>query len=69
ECEIEEEVTSENEGEVEKQRSVKEDSSVKRGKKSLASEPKYQDPSPYARVPFPRRKKVVKNQDMEFRKS
>ncbi|MCI42666.1 hypothetical protein A2U01_0063903, partial [Trifolium medium] len=68
ECEIEEEVTSEIEGEVEKQKRVKEDPSVKKGKKSLVSEPKYQDPSPYARVPFPRRKKVIKNQDMEFRK-
>ncbi|MCI82739.1 hypothetical protein A2U01_0104013, partial [Trifolium medium] len=66
ECENEEEVTSEFEGEVEKQRRVKEDSSVKKGKKLLASEPKSQDPSPYARIPFPRRKKVVKNQDMEF---
>ncbi|MCI64196.1 hypothetical protein A2U01_0085454, partial [Trifolium medium] len=51
EFEIEEEVTSENEGEVEKQRRIKEDSS---DKKSLASESKYQEPSPYARVPFPR---------------
>ncbi|MCH93279.1 hypothetical protein A2U01_0014227, partial [Trifolium medium] len=58
----------ENEGEVEKQKRVKEDSSVKRDKKSLVSEPRPQDPSPYARIPFPRRKEVVKNQDGEFQK-
>ncbi|MCI78208.1 hypothetical protein A2U01_0099478, partial [Trifolium medium] len=54
-------VTSENEGEVEKQRRVEKDSSAKKDKKPLASESRYQDPSPYARVPFPRRKKVVNN--------
>ncbi|MCI60223.1 hypothetical protein A2U01_0081478, partial [Trifolium medium] len=57
ECEIKEEVTSEIEGEVEKQKRVNEDSSVKKVKKSLVDEPKCQDPSPYARVSFPRRKK------------
>ncbi|MCI69727.1 hypothetical protein A2U01_0090990, partial [Trifolium medium] len=66
ECEIEEEVTSEIEGEVETQKRVEKDSSVKKGKKSLANDSKSQDTSPYARVPFPRRKTVVKNQDMEF---
>ncbi|MCI50051.1 hypothetical protein A2U01_0071295, partial [Trifolium medium] len=49
ECENEEEVTSEIEGEVEKQKRVEKESSVKKGKKSLANEPKSQDPSPYAR--------------------
>ncbi|MCI67417.1 hypothetical protein A2U01_0088676, partial [Trifolium medium] len=43
---------------------VEKDSSVKKGKKSLANDSNSQEPSPYARVPYSRRKKVVKNQDM-----
>ncbi|MCI54664.1 hypothetical protein A2U01_0075914, partial [Trifolium medium] len=65
ECEIEEEDTSEIEGEVEKPKRVEKDSSVKKGKKSLTNDSKSLEPSPYARIPYPRRKKVVKNQDME----
>ncbi|PNX55474.1 hypothetical protein L195_g049103 [Trifolium pratense] len=53
------------EGEVEKR--VENESSVKKGKQPLVKDPKFQVPSAYAKVPYPRRKKV-KNQDLEFRK-
>ncbi|PNX70006.1 hypothetical protein L195_g064690, partial [Trifolium pratense] len=53
------------EGEVEKR--VENESSAKKGKQPLVKDPKFQVPSPYAKVPYPRRKKV-KNQDLEFRK-
>ncbi|MCI53914.1 hypothetical protein A2U01_0075161, partial [Trifolium medium] len=60
--EEEDESEEKNEGEVEqksdceieeesKSKLVEKDSSVKKGKKPLANESKYQDPSPYARVP------------------
>ncbi|CAJ2663190.1 unnamed protein product [Trifolium pratense] len=51
------------EGEVEKR--VESESSAKKGKKPLVKGPKFQVPSPYARMPYPRMKKV-NNQDLEF---
>ncbi|CAJ2636878.1 unnamed protein product [Trifolium pratense] len=51
------------EGEVEKR--VENESSVKKGKEPLVKGPKFQVPSPYARMPYPRMKKV-NNQDLEF---
>ncbi|CAJ2666357.1 unnamed protein product [Trifolium pratense] len=51
------------EGEVEKR--VESESSAKKGKKPLVKDPKFQVPSPYARMPYPRMKRV-KNQDLEF---
>ncbi|CAJ2645643.1 unnamed protein product [Trifolium pratense] len=51
------------EGEVEKR--VENESSAKKGKKPIVKDPKFQVPSPYARMPYPRLKKV-KNQDLEF---
>jgi len=51
------------EGEVEKR--VENESSAKKGKKPLVKDPKFQVPSPYARMPYPRMKKV-NNQDLEF---
>ncbi|CAJ2638362.1 unnamed protein product [Trifolium pratense] len=51
------------EGEVEKR--VEHESSAKKGKKPLVKDPKFQVPSPYARMPYPRMKRV-KNQDLEF---
>ncbi|CAJ2653046.1 unnamed protein product [Trifolium pratense] len=50
------------EGEVEKR--VENESSAKKGKKPLVKDPKFQVPSPYARMPYPRMKRV-KNQDLE----
>ncbi|CAJ2638235.1 unnamed protein product [Trifolium pratense] len=50
------------EGEVEKR--VENESSAKKGKKPLVKDPKCQVPSPYARMPYPRMKRV-KNQDLE----
>ncbi|MCI13056.1 hypothetical protein A2U01_0034168, partial [Trifolium medium] len=51
------------EGEVEKR--VENESSAKKGKKPIVKDPKFQVPSPYARMPYPRMKRV-KNQDLEF---
>ncbi|CAJ2651110.1 unnamed protein product [Trifolium pratense] len=50
------------EGEVEKR--VENESSAKKGKKPIVKDPKFQVPSPYARMPYPRMKRV-KNQDLE----
>ncbi|CAJ2657637.1 unnamed protein product [Trifolium pratense] len=50
-------------GEVEKR--VENESSAKKGKKPIVKDPKFQVPSPYSRMPYPRLKKV-KNQDLEF---
>ncbi|CAJ2662862.1 unnamed protein product [Trifolium pratense] len=50
------------EGEVEK--IVENESSAKKDKKPLVKDPKFQVPSPYARMPYPRMKRV-KNQDLE----
>ncbi|CAJ2669129.1 unnamed protein product [Trifolium pratense] len=50
------------EGEVEKR--VENESSAKKGKKPLVKDPKFQVPSPYARMPYPRMKRV-ENQDLE----
>ncbi|CAJ2646526.1 unnamed protein product [Trifolium pratense] len=50
------------EGEVEKR--VENESSAKKGKKPLVKDSKFQVPSPYARMPYPRMKRV-KNQDLE----
>ncbi|CAJ2656872.1 unnamed protein product [Trifolium pratense] len=51
------------EGEVEKR--VENESNAKKGKEPLVKGPKFQVPSPYARMPYPRMKKV-NNQDLEF---
>ncbi|CAJ2636727.1 unnamed protein product [Trifolium pratense] len=51
------------EGEVEK--IVENESSAKKDKKPLVKGLKFQVPSPYARMPYPRLKEV-KNQDLEF---
>ncbi|CAJ2672807.1 unnamed protein product [Trifolium pratense] len=51
------------EGEVEKR--VEHESSAKKGKKPLVKDPEFQVPSPYARMPYLRMKRV-KNQDLEF---
>ncbi|MCI54363.1 hypothetical protein A2U01_0075613, partial [Trifolium medium] len=46
---------------------VEKESRSKKGKQPLVKDSKFQVPSPYAKVPYPRRKKV-NNQDLEFRK-
>ncbi|MCI62335.1 hypothetical protein A2U01_0083592, partial [Trifolium medium] len=55
ECEVDEEVENEIEGEVEKDKIVEKKS--RNGKQPLVGDPKSQVLSPYAKVPYPRRKK------------